>query len=41
MGRSMESNVKLARKLNLLHADAADFVDLEPTSIASRPARSA
>ncbi len=28
MGRSMESNVKLARKLNILHADAADFVDL-------------
>lgn len=29
MGRSMESNVKLARKLNLLHVDAADFVDIE------------
>ncbi|MDE3065141.1 MAG: ribonuclease J [Acidobacteriota bacterium] len=28
MGRSMESNVKLARKLNILHAEAADFVDL-------------
>ncbi|MFI5036498.1 MAG: ribonuclease J [Acidimicrobiales bacterium] len=28
MGRSMESNVKLARKLNLLHAEAADFVDI-------------
>jgi ribonuclease J len=29
MGRSMEANVKLARKLNLLHVDAADFVDIE------------
>ena len=29
MGRSMESNVKLARKLNLLHVDAADLVDIE------------
>ena len=29
MGRSMESNVKLARKLNLLHVDTADFVDIE------------
>ncbi len=29
MGRSMEANVKLARKLHLLHADAADFIDLE------------
>ncbi len=28
MGRSMESNVKLARKLNILHAETADFVDL-------------
>jgi ribonuclease J len=27
VGRSMEANVKLARSLNLLHADAADFVD--------------
>lgn len=29
MGRSMESNVKLARKLNLLHVDAAHFIDVE------------
>ncbi len=29
MGRSMEANVKLARKLNLLHVDTADFVDIE------------
>jgi ribonuclease J len=29
MGRSMEANVKLARKLNLLHVDAANFVDIE------------
>ena len=29
MGRSMEANVKLARKLHLLHADAADFIDIE------------
>jgi ribonuclease J len=29
MGRSMEANVKLARKLNLLHVDSADFVDIE------------
>lgn len=29
MGRSMESNVKLARKLNLLHVDSADFIDVE------------
>jgi ribonuclease J len=29
MGRSMEANVKLARKLNLLHVDTADFVELE------------
>jgi ribonuclease J len=29
MGRSMEANVKLARKLNLLHVDAEHFVDLE------------
>jgi ribonuclease J len=28
MGRSMEANVKLARKLNLLHVDTADFVDI-------------
>ena len=27
LGRSMENNVKLARKLNLLHADSAIFVD--------------
>ena len=27
MGRSMEANVKLARKLHLLHADAALFID--------------
>ena len=29
MGRSMEANVKLARKLHLLHVDAADFIDVE------------
>jgi ribonuclease J len=29
MGRSMESNVKLARMLNLLHVDNADFIDIE------------
>ncbi len=29
MGRSMEANVKLARKLHLLHAETADFIDLE------------
>ncbi len=29
MGRSMEANVKLARKLNLLHVDSADFIDIE------------
>ena len=29
MGRSMESNVKLARKLNLLHVETADFIDIE------------
>jgi len=29
MGRSMEANAKLARKLNLLHVDKADFVDVE------------
>jgi len=29
MGRSMEANVKLARKLNLLHVDAADLIDIE------------
>ena len=29
MGRSMESNVKLARKMNLLHVDAVDFIDVE------------
>lgn len=29
MGRSMESNVKLARKLHLLHVDMADFIDIE------------
>jgi len=32
MGRSMEANVKLARKLNLLHVDTADFVDIENVS---------
>ena len=29
MGRSMEANAKLARKLNLLHVDAADLIDIE------------
>jgi ribonuclease J len=29
MGRSMESNVKLARKLHLLHVQTADFIDIE------------
>ncbi|NNN01099.1 MAG: ribonuclease J [Acidimicrobiaceae bacterium] len=29
MGRSMEANVKLARKLNILRVDAADLLDLE------------
>jgi ribonuclease J len=29
MGRSMESNAKLARKLHLLHVDAADLIDIE------------
>ena len=29
MGRSMEANVKLARKLNLLHVGAADLIDIE------------
>ena len=29
MGRSMESNVKLARKLNLLRVDPADIIDVE------------
>ena len=29
MGRSMESNVKLARKLHLLHVDSSDLLDLE------------
>ncbi len=29
MGRSMEANVKLARKLNLLHVDSAHFIDVE------------
>ena len=29
MGRSMESNVKLARKLNQLHVGNADFIDIE------------
>ena len=29
MGRSMEANVKLARKLNLLHVNTADLVDVE------------
>ena len=29
MGRSMEANVKLARKLHLLHVDAADLIDIE------------
>ena len=28
LGRSMDVNVKLARKLNLLHVDTADFVDI-------------
>ena len=28
-GRSMEANVKLARKLNLLHADSSIFVDVD------------
>ncbi|MGC8510547.1 MAG: ribonuclease J [Acidimicrobiales bacterium] len=32
MGRSMEANVKLARQLNLLHVDAADFIDVETIS---------
>lgn len=32
MGRSMESNVKLARKLNLLRIDAADLIDMENLS---------
>lgn len=32
MGRSMEANVKLARKLNLLHVDTADFIDIENVS---------
>ncbi len=32
MGRSMEANVKLARKLNLLHVDMADFIDIENVS---------
>lgn len=29
MGRSMEANVKLARKLHILKADASDFIDIE------------
>jgi ribonuclease J len=29
MGRSMEANVKLARKLNMLRVDAADLIDVE------------
>ena len=29
MGRSMESNVKLARKLHMLHVETADFIDVE------------
>jgi ribonuclease J len=29
MGRSMEANVKLARKLHLLHVDAEDLIDIE------------
>ena len=29
MGRSMEANAKLARKLNLLHVGAADLIDIE------------
>ena len=29
MGRSMEANAKLARKLNLLHVDKADFIAVE------------
>ena len=32
MGRSMEANVKLARKLNLLHVDAADLLDQNPNA---------
>jgi ribonuclease J len=32
LGRSMEANVKLARKLNLLHVDAAQFIDIENLS---------
>ncbi len=29
MGRSMEANVKLARKLHILKADSSDFIDIE------------
>jgi ribonuclease J len=29
MGRSMEANVKLARKLHMLHIDPADIIDIE------------
>ncbi|MDE3106858.1 MAG: ribonuclease J [Acidobacteriota bacterium] len=32
MGRSMEANVKLARKLNLLRVDAAHLIDIENVS---------
>ena len=32
LGRSMEANVKLARKLNLLHVDSAEFIDIENMS---------
>ncbi|MBU6495098.1 MAG: ribonuclease J [Acidobacteria bacterium] len=32
MGRSMEANVKLARKLGLLHIEPADLVDIENIS---------
>ena len=33
MGRSMEANVKLARKLNLLHVDAADLIAVSYTHL--------
>jgi ribonuclease J len=32
MGRSMEANVKLARKMHLLRVDSADFIDVENIS---------
>ena len=32
MGRSMEANVKLARKLHLLRVDPADIIDVENIS---------